>query len=442
MYHKNRVIILFFIFLCLPTLAFGANHYVRDGGSGDGSSWTNAWDNLPSTLTRGDTYYIADGSYGSYDCDTSNSGSTYIYIKKCYDGEGTCDEITGWQSSYGDGQAVFTYLELSTDYWDIEGCNGVADDLPSTYTTTQGIAVRNLASHLVLFSGDRSYIALKHVEIDGTDNTPGDRDAVYAISGMDHITISYCHIYDVACDIFQTRGDVDNFTVEYTKISGTRSGDCHADVNEWDASAATAENWVFRYNWIDDCESAICLGCGHAGHNGTMDNFQIYGNIFSGNSNSTGIAGGLNSNDSGTFSDMKFYNNTMYANAGIAESSFVNLRGSGNVAYNNLYHSTDAGFSIATHDYNYFYDAGGTYAESNGQSGSSGILANPASDDFTLTGATDAGTTLNSPYNQDMTGAMRGADGIWDRGAYEYESGDTTPKASGITVIKGTGELH
>ena len=78
----NKYLILLFSFLLIPKIALSANHYILDGASGNGSSWSNAWDSLPSTLVRGDTYYIADGSYGSYTFNDAQSGSTLIYIKK------------------------------------------------------------------------------------------------------------------------------------------------------------------------------------------------------------------------------------------------------------------------------------------------------------------------------------------------------------------------
>jgi hypothetical protein len=40
--------------------------------------------------------------------------------------------------------------------------------------------------------------------------------------------------------------------------------------------------------------------------------------------------------------------------------------------------------------------------------------------DFSLKAATDPGLTLAAPYNMDMYGNVRGADGVWDRGAIEY----------------------
>src|SRR5688572_27675121 len=43
----------------------GANHFIRAGATGaaNGNNWTDAWTSLPSSLVRGDTYYIADGTY-------------------------------------------------------------------------------------------------------------------------------------------------------------------------------------------------------------------------------------------------------------------------------------------------------------------------------------------------------------------------------------------
>src|SRR5688572_28493158 len=55
-----------FLFVALQTSTFAAVHYIRAGAAGtkDGSSWANAWPTLSSAKwTRGDTYYIAGGTY-------------------------------------------------------------------------------------------------------------------------------------------------------------------------------------------------------------------------------------------------------------------------------------------------------------------------------------------------------------------------------------------
>lgn len=65
---RQRLIILWFMLatLCGGLLAHGATNYIRAGASGDrtGADWTHAYTNIPITMTRGDTYYVAEGNYG------------------------------------------------------------------------------------------------------------------------------------------------------------------------------------------------------------------------------------------------------------------------------------------------------------------------------------------------------------------------------------------
>ena len=66
--------------------AFAANHYIRAGATGanNGSSWANAWSTFSTvTWTRGDTYYVAGGTYnGNISITTGLSGLNWIIIKK------------------------------------------------------------------------------------------------------------------------------------------------------------------------------------------------------------------------------------------------------------------------------------------------------------------------------------------------------------------------
>jgi len=120
------------IFLLILSSVSAASHHVRQDASGNGNDWANAYGSLPSSLTRGDTYYIADGTYNSYDFD--DTGTQLITIKKATIADHGTN--TGWQDSYGDGQAVFSSpLEFSTANWLFDGqvwhgfkvnCNNVA----------------------------------------------------------------------------------------------------------------------------------------------------------------------------------------------------------------------------------------------------------------------------------------------------------------------------
>ena len=115
--------------LLFAGVASATSRYVRVGatGTGSGTDWTNAYITLPSTLIRGDTYYIADGLYGGYNFNTPVSGQQYIYIKKATPKDHGTD--IGWVDSYGDGQALFKAagkgaLQFSTSFWQLLGNQG------------------------------------------------------------------------------------------------------------------------------------------------------------------------------------------------------------------------------------------------------------------------------------------------------------------------------
>src|SRR5574337_727949 len=95
----------FFLFVVFTTFLFpafswAAAHYIRQGASGTAcSDWgANACNALPSTLVRGDIYYIAGGSYSGRTFSTPESGTALITIK----GATIADHGTdvGWSDGY------------------------------------------------------------------------------------------------------------------------------------------------------------------------------------------------------------------------------------------------------------------------------------------------------------------------------------------------------
>ena len=158
---------------------------------------------------------------------------------------------------------------------------------------------------------------------------------------------------------------------------------------------------------------------------GDSSNWDIYGNVFRwasdlGSAASNGVIG--------TWSDY-------YAkNINIFNNSFFNLTGGGsgrifpmyssitNVkAYNNIWYNSPTTIFGANvvHDYNLLINSNESkISESHKQVGS--VTTFSSISNFTLAGQTDPGISLSSPYNQDMNGKTRGADGNWDRGALEY----------------------
>ena len=55
-------------------------------------------------------------------------------------------------------------------------------------------------------------------------------------------------------------------------------------------------------------------------------------------------------------------------------------------------------------------------------------------EDFHLIRATNNGLSLSSPYNTDPDGVTRGADGTWDRGAFEFGGSSCSPVISSVTL--------
>ncbi len=110
--------------LTWTSTAQAANHYIRDGATGTApcSDWSmaNACDSLPATLIRGDTYYVADGTYPGRTLDTETASNLVITIRKATASDHGTD--TGWLSTFGDGQATFTGpFDFETHDWVIDG---------------------------------------------------------------------------------------------------------------------------------------------------------------------------------------------------------------------------------------------------------------------------------------------------------------------------------
>lgn len=448
------------VLLLSTTSVIAADHYVRAGATGanNGSDWTNAYSLLPATLVRGDTYFIAAGSYGSYTFDDAESGSTWIYIKKATSSAHGTE--TGWNSAYGTGQAIFSLWSIKTGYWDIDGVTGggpgTSGSIRTNFFSGHGFKVSGYSSPLLdmnYFGADRIYI--RHTEFDGVDRMYGVGNSNCYSSGMKAVkdepsgtffsagqgvsdtTFEYIYMHDMTCPPFWTFG-MNNVIVQYSGFARNgRSGTEPVPHSElW--SGLGDSNVTFRWNWIEDISNTGVFA--HV-NGGATTGCAIYGNVIT----QTGISSVVAMNvmdiaGADSSSNWKFYNNTIVGwTSGNPAITFAS--GSGNIVQNNLWAQNPrvGAFNISgSHSYNAFYsniheDTGGDISsslasgESNGQLLSSSPFVNFAGDDFKLVRATNAGTTLPNPYNVDMLGNIRGADSVWDRGAFEYQSGNPPP---------------
>lgn len=274
--------------LAVPGASYAANHYVRAGatGSGDGSDWTNAFQQLPATLVRGDTYYLGAGNYPPYSFNTPNSGTTLIAIKAAT----IADHGTnvGWQASFA-GQALFAIqtdhiLDITTDYLILDGQGR------TTKTSGYGIKLNGsgctLSFCVDLDLSGRTHITLRYVEIQGAGDAGADVHIDENIrivgngvsgSGGTNLTFQFLYIHDSSDDPILT-SDLDTITLEHSLIARNRS----TPVNHGEGWADDgSSNITIRYNEFQDIEGTPFIDVLNRGGPAQIaDNWNIYGNVF------------------------------------------------------------------------------------------------------------------------------------------------------------------
>jgi hypothetical protein len=418
-------------FAVLPTHA--ADRYVRSGatGNGSGTDWANAYPGLPNTLIRGDTYWLADGSYGAYTFDDPPSGTSVITIRKATTANhGTS---TGWSDSYGDGQAVFAGMTFAYGYYVIDGVRRNEGNWADT--TAYGIRVTGSLYSSRLASSSNACadnLTFRYVDVGGPPGTGASSSAGEGLYlggfgdgslACENWTLHRSHVHNVKVHI-QCAG-CRGLLVEYTYF-GPGWG------KEAIRGQVAASDIVIRHNiFKDSCQrdpadsTSGCTGEIAMWSGSNHDNVEIYGNVFyktTGEVNSGGVIviGGDGSSWVGPpANNTKIYNNTIAGLKSWNAKILVN-GGSGNVCRNNLWFDNTGSSTGCT-----------ASTTSNNIVASSNPFSNYAAGDFRLAAATAAGFPLTSPYNTDLRGAQRGGDGSWDVGAYEFGVGGTQPAPTG-----------
>lgn len=399
-----------------------ANHYVRDGAAGaaDGSNWTDAWDDLPAALTRGDTYYIASGTYTNYVFDDAASGALYIYIKKAtVAAHGT---NTGWSDAYATGQALFASANAFATWW-IQAPYYDFDGVTGSGASGHGIQVYDslITSWACVLSTDVSHLNFSHLEVKGGSpggvGTPNEQRLMrwYAAGAPTGINIRYCYIHEGGQEwIFLGLDGMTDVLIEYCYFDVCSSGDpaFHAAGIALSQANTSSMNLTIRYNVFRDVYGSAYIELMGGG-------IYIYGNIFYKVAAWEGTSGGVlifASTDYGD--DITFHNNTIYGlhnTAGATWGLCSNTDCTNWFARNNLFQSCDVVPTFAT-------DHG--LVESNNEKNTGlATLSNPAFGNFHLTAETNAGLALAAPYTTDPDGVTRGAGAVWDLGAYEFTSG-------------------
>lgn len=411
-----------------------ADKCVRAGAAGtaSGDDWTNAYTALPASLNRGDTYYIADGSYGSYTFDDANSGTTRITVKKAT--ESAHGPSTGWNSTYGDGQADWTAIVFGGGSANTGGYitfDGVTGGGPDSWETGFGFVINGDVGMPQFVDRNADQIIFQHVEVNVGAVGPEDSRA-FTLYASDGFTIRYCYIHDIGMDVFSINV-MNDFTVEYCKVARNHSSaEFHGDIVEYQIT--NASNFVIRWNFFEDCIGSYGFGS----HDPTITGYYIYGNIFYWTEEmffGNGLVGTLSGG--GTLNNAKFFNNTI-AGAISTGSGTLGLSsmggGTGADGSNNLWYRASGsgivtGTTTAT---NTSYNGG---AESDAEEK---LTGNPFANfptSFELAANSTAGTDLGSPYNTDMFGNVRAT---WTRGAIEFDGSPPAGDALNATNLNAT----
>jgi len=476
-----------FLLILVPGVGKAACHAVTPTGSGakSGADWNNAMANLPATLVRGDTYYLADGTGYNFSNVGAPSGTIVTTVKKATASDHCID--TGWNTStMGSGQAGFTSLPgdgisyvtfdgngawtgagCAADGGVGGGCGILVDDSGCT-SNCHAIVLQNSDT-------GASNMTYRYIEMKGGNASQPSEDFFYACCGdspqVSNILISHMYMHNTWRTHILTRG-TNNVTVEYSYLAhGAGTSAWHGET--WSENGSS--NLTFRYNVVagqGGTASLVSLGsnCSSAPPAcGRTSGWEIYGNTWFSYASDSGNFGWTANgtvaciNQGLECDNFHIYNNTIanQTNTGSANQvGFTNFPDgtnhitSGWVCENNLIYNIGSGVGIAmdcgggTEDHNTIVfsgsrslsGAGDVVTASNDNKFGNSNPTSPAMGTWTLTGETSsytAGLSLSasSPggctarlncYNIDARQVVRGSSGAWDRGAYQFDSGSAS----------------
>lgn len=426
----RKRLVLFFAMILL-TMFFGsliaqaqaANWYVRpSGGSGSGTSWTAAWNGFNginwASVSAGDTIWVAGGTFTSaLSPGKSGTSGARIAVRRARSDSTECTGAAGWSASYGStiNQNGITGISATTttSYITISGrttATGGSNGWVITNTSLGGVGID-------LMGGTTNYLLIEYIDVVGgvhttTSISNSDSRGINDRGGdsTDH-TYSHVNVRGFCSTIYVC--GVTNFVFEYGSmydISPTDIGpSCHPNTIYigW-----RMNHGIVRYNkfYSNDGEGVVWSdGTG----NGPWDDWKLYGNLFYdlnlGYSKAMGI-------QEATVTNLKIWNNTFYNNYATLYNSDGGTCGTGSENRNNI-----GGGNITC----------GT--ASNNLDPSDAMFLNLAARDFHIVSTTgtgyprNAGTTLSSDgyINYDRDLVLRGGDGTWDIGAFEFKSTGT-----------------
>lgn len=455
---KNKLFITLLpamLLLCVLS-AEAADHHVRAGatGSATGNDWTNAYPTLPSNLTRGDTYYIATGTYPGRTFNTPASGTSVITIKGATVAEHGSG--IGWSPSLsvdtrdGGSQAVWTgTFWFSTSYWVFDGAvhGTLTTAAPWNFTksaygfkigttiTPPGSRVFNIYNtSMTITDITLSNIVATSANATGSGGScPGQTYFIAtndSTQSVNNLHMSYLYADNFENTIWGTSpgpthaGWIFERSISYR---GYSDANCHGeDLNN---NYANILNWAIRYNWFEARSSGTATIT--AGLNGRVGTYYIYGNVFKDQQAGNGVIACVWGGGTVYIYNNSFINSPLSSGGPWLGGDAVRCTLAGEAKNNVLYnmHATVGNGVTLTLDSNAFFST--TSPIGTNQYNTTGnpftnltafdarLLPSVAS--TMMAGATIT-NTAGQTFNVDILGNTRGGDGKWDRGAIEFSS--------------------
>ena len=351
-------------------------HYVRSGASGnqDGTSWTDAWTNLPSSISRGDTYYIASGSYATTTIFSADIGTSTLFIRKAtLTDHGTAQD---WQDAYGAGQAIINGgVNINSPYVDLDGITGNENFEHGIKIVAQNCSAVTMG---VYISQNMDNVHVSHVEVDMCGAQPYAQDGIYACNNAAStvgLHLSYLYIHDVSRNGITLCGQAGDTVIEHSRleriIGATSTPDIHGQGIQ--LTDAPINGVDIRYNqFVDIGGTAAVALLGNSG--GAYSNIYVYDNLFWSSDKtyftySPAAIYGRSGNN--TESNILVYNNTFYnvfnPNTWMTGATVVNSQNKNNIYVDSVFQFPNGLESALTNPNStnnlYFNDGTGSFSQ-------------------------------------------------------------------------------
>ena len=436
------------LLLAFAQTALPANWYVRPSpaGSNSGADWNNAWNMASlnshwSSISSGDTVWLAGGTYttGLSPSQSGTSGNR-IYVERVRSTDSVPATAAGWSGSF-DSQVVFNVgsgntIEIGANYVTVDGriSSGILCIVPNVTGSPVGL----------VFNGTGGIMANAELSGPGKGATfVGYVEGLASRNGTGNMATNvYIHGFNQNCSIYNDTG----FVFDHCIISdngAANPSDFHPNLIEYDGS----QNMVLRYCVVSNWDVVGIMMWKGSELSRVCGAVYLYGDIFKDAAQDliwASLTGGANKGP------VYFYNNTLIncvVSMGRGDSSSTAVLDTASQARNNIYwgssfwagpwHGID---SIADRDYEFAATAlqagnpPGTHCIVNGAnpfvnySGGNFQIISNISSTYPRNKGVSVANANGQIYNLDSSGTVRGADGAWDIGAYEYVSVGGNPQ--------------